>query len=85
MVESNIEDVPAEGLRAWQAEAQTSIHAAVVASTVTRMIAVVGSFSWVAVGASTGVEGATCVAVVAETLMYQGRSALPTALWCLVD
>ena len=45
----------------------------------------VGSFPWVAVGAPTGVNGATCVTVVAKTLMYLGRNALPAALWCLVD
>ena len=83
--ERNVEDVSAEGLRAWQAGARAPVLAAVVVSTTTRMIAVVGFFSWVVVGASVGVEGAARVAVVAETLMYQDHSALPTALWCLVD
>ena len=49
------------------------------------MIAVVGSFSWVAVGMSAGIEGTARVVVTAETLMYLGHSALPTALRCLVD
>ena len=44
-----------------------------------------GSFSQIAIGTSAGIEGATCVVVAAKTLMYQDRSALPTALWCLVD
>ena len=44
-----------------------------------------GSFPWVTVGAPTGVDGAACIAVAAETLMSLGRNALPTALWCLVD
>ena len=83
--ECSIEDVPVEGLRPWQARARASVLAAVVASTMSRMIATVGSFSWVTVGASTGVDGAACVAVAAETLMYLGHSALPVALWCLVD
>ena len=68
--ESSIEDVPAKDLRAWQAGARALVLATVVASIVTRMIAMVGSFSWVTVGASTGIEGATCVVVATETLMY---------------
>jgi len=44
-----------------------------------------GSFSWVAVGASAGVEGAACVAVAVEALIYWDRGTLPIALWCLVD
>ena len=83
--ESSVEDVPAEGLRAWQAEARAPVLAAVVASTVSRMIAAAGSFPWVAVGVPTGVDGAACLAVAAETLMYLGRNALPVALWCVVD
>jgi len=31
------------------------------------------------------IESATCVAVMTETLMHRDRSALPAALWCLVD
>jgi ketopantoate hydroxymethyltransferase len=77
--------VPAEGLRPWQARAWALVLATIVESTVSRMIATVGSFPWVAIGASAGVDGVACVAVVVETLMYRGRSALPSALWCLVD
>ena len=83
--ECSIEDVPAEGLRAWQARARASVLAAVVASAAMRVIATVSSFPRVAVGASTSVEGAACVAVVAETLMNRDCSALPAALRCLVD
>ena len=83
--ESSVEDVPAEGLRAWQARAWALVLAAVVASTTMRMIAVAGSFSWVAVGMSMGIEGATCVAVAAEALMHRDRGALLVALWCLMD
>ena len=80
-----MEDVPAEGLRARQAGARAPVLDAVVASATMRVIAMMGSFSWVAVGMSTGVEGAARVAITAEMLMYLGHSALPTALRCLVD
>ena len=83
--ERNVEDVPAEGLRPWEARARALVLAAVVAFAASRMIAVAGSFPWVAVGATAGVDGAACVAVAAETLMYLGCSALPATLWCLVD
>ena len=77
--------MPAKGLRARQARAQAPVLIAVVASAALRMIVMARSFSWVTVGASVGVEGATCVAVAAETLMYRGRDALSATLWCLVD
>ena len=83
--ESSIEDVLAKGLRAWQARPWTLVLAAVVASATPRMIAAMSSFPWVTVGASAGVEGAAYVAVAAEALMQRDRSALPAALWCLVD
>ena len=83
--ESSVEDVLAEGLRAWQAGARAPVLTAVVASTASRMIAAVGSFPWVTIGAPAGIDGAVCVVVVAETLMYLGHNALPAALWCLVD
>ena len=74
-----------KGLRSWQAGARAPVLAAIVASAMMRMIAAAGSFSWIVVGASTGIEGAACIVVAAETLMYRDRNALPTALWCLVD
>ena len=83
--ESSIEDVSAEGLRAWQAWAWALVFAAVIAFAAMRMISVVGSFSWVTVGASVGVDGATCIAVAAEALKHRDHDALPTALWYLVD
>jgi len=83
--ECSVKDVPAEGLRPWEAKAWAPVLTAVVAFIVSRMIATVGSFSWVTVGASAGIEGAACVVVAAETLMYRDYSVLPTALWCLVD
>ena len=83
--ERSVEDVSVEGLRAWQARARALVLAAIVASTVSRMIAAVGSFPRVAVGASAGIDGAARIAVVAEALMYQDRCVLPTALQRLVD
>ena len=83
--ECSVEDVPAEGLRPWQAGSRAPVLATIVASVASGMIAVVGSFSWVIVGASAGVDGAACVTVAAEMLMYLGHNVLPAALWCLVD
>ena len=83
--ECSIEDVPAEGLRPWQARARAPVLATIVASAVSRMIAVAGSFPWVAVGAPAGIDGAACVVIAAETLMYLGHNVPPAALWCLVD
>ena len=60
----------AEGLRAWQAEAQASVLTTIIASAVSRMIDIVGSFPCVAMGAPTGVDGAMHVVVVAKTLIY---------------
>ena len=45
----------------------------------------VGSFPWVAIGVSVGVDGVACIMVVAETLMHWDHNALPVALWRLVD
>ena len=75
----------AEGLRAWQARAWASVLAAVIASAASGMVATSGCLSCVALGMPAGVDGAAHVAVVAEMLMYQDRSVLPTTLWCLVD
>ena len=83
--ECSVEDVSVEGLRAWQAKAQALVLTAIVAFATMRMIAVVGSFSWVVVGTSAGIKGVVCVTVTGETLMYLGHSALPATLWCLVD
>ena len=74
--ECSVEDVLTEGLRAWQARAWALVLAAVVASAMSRMVATVGSLPCVAVGAPTGIDDATHVAVVAETLMYQDRDTL---------
>ena len=65
--ECSIDDVSAKGQRTHQAKARALVLTAVVASAMMRMIATAGSFSWVAIGMSTGVEGAACVVVVAET------------------
>ena len=68
--------MPTKSLMAWQARAWALVLAAVIASAAMRMIAAVGSISQVAVGASASIESAACVAVVAETLMYQDRDTL---------
>ena len=44
-----------------------------------------GSHSWIAMGMSTSIDSATCVAVTDETLMHQDRGAPLASLWCLVD
>ena len=83
--ERSVEDVSAEGPRAWQARARARILATIIAPAASRMIAVMGSFPFVAVGAPTGVDGATHVTVVAETLMYRDSGALPVAWRRLVN
>ena len=75
----------AEGLRAWQARAQDSVLAAVIASAALGMVAMACCFSIVAVGASPGVDDAAYVVVTAEALMYWDGEGLPAAWWCLVD
>ena len=49
------------------------------------MIAATGFFSFVAVGAPAGVDGAAHVMAVAETLMYRDSGALPVARRRLVN
>ena len=44
-----------------------------------------GSFPWVTVGAPAGIDGATHVTAVAETLMYRDSGALPVAWRRLVN
>ena len=61
----------AEGVRPRQAKARASILTAIVASAMTRVIAMASSLSWVVIGTSAGVEGVTCVVMVAaETLTH---------------
>ena len=66
MGEHSVEDVSAEGLRAWQARAQASVLAAVIASAASGMVAVAGRLSSVTVDAPAGVDGAAHIAVVAR-------------------
>ena len=75
--ERSVKDVSAKGPRAWQAGTQAPVLATIVASAASRMIAATGFFSFIAVGAPAGVDGAAHVAVVAETLMYQDSGVLP--------
>ena len=74
-----------EGVRPRLARAWASVLAAIVASTMTRVIAAASSLSRIIVGTSAGVEGVACVMVAAETLMHRDRGAPPAALWRLVD
>ena len=85
MGERSVEDVLAEGLRTWEARARASVLATVVASAESRMVAAAGCFSYVAMGAPTGVDGASHIAVVAETLMYRDSGVLRAAWRCLVN
>ena len=57
----------------------------VSASTMTWVVVVASPLPCIAVGTPTGVEGVMCVAMEAETLMYQDHGARPAALLCLVD
>ena len=75
----------AEGPRAWLAGTRAPVLTAIVASTASWMIGVTGFFSFVAMGAPMGVDGAAHVTAVAETLMYRDSGALPVARWRLVN
>ena len=65
--------------------ARAPILAVVVASTASRMIAAMGSFPSITVGAPVGIDCAAYVTVVAETLMYRDSGVLPAAWRCLVN
>ena len=75
----------AKGPRAWQAGTRALVLATIVASAASWMIAAMGFFSFVTVGAPAGVDGAAHIVVVAETLMYQDGRGLPAAWRCLVN
>jgi len=77
--ERSVEDVSAEGPRAWQAGARAPVLATVIAPTASRMIAAMGSFPFDTMGVPAGADGATHVTVVAEMLMYQDGGVLPAA------
>ena len=75
----------AEGLRAWQAGARASVLIAVVASAMSKMVAVACCLSMVAVGAFASIDDATYVAVMAEALMHWDGGGLLAAWRCLVN
>ena len=83
-MERSVEDVSGKGLRAWQAGAQASVLVAIVALTMSGMIAVACCFSIVAVGTSPSVDDAAYVAAMAEALMYWDDEGLPAGWRCLV-
>ena len=61
----------AKGLRSWQVGAQASVLTAVIASTITRVVAMACPLPRIVVGTSVGVEGVARVTVAPETLMQQ--------------
>ena len=61
------------------------VLAAVVASTMMRVVAVASPLPCITTGTPTGIEGVVCVAVETEMLMYQNHSARPTVLLGLMD
>ena len=75
----------AKGLRSRQVKARALVLAAVVASSMMRVVAAASSLPRMAVGTPTGIKGVTCVMVEAEPFMHQDRNAWPTTLLCLVD
>ena len=75
----------AEGLSSRQVGARTLVLAAIVASTMMRVVAMASSLPRIAMGTPTGVEGVMRVKVAAETLMYQDCGAQHAVLWRLVD
>ena len=83
--EGGAEDVLAEYLRSRQVGAQALVLAVVVASVMTRVVAIAGFLSLVASSTPTGIQGVTSVTVEVETLMHWDHGALLAALWHLVD
>ena len=77
--------MPTEGLRAWQARARASVFIAVVASTTSRMVAMVCCFSIVAMGAFLSINDVAYVVAMAEALMYWDGGGLPAGWRCLVN
>jgi hypothetical protein len=63
-------DVSAKALRSQQVRARALVLAAVVASTMTWVVATASPFPRITIGTPVGVEGVVCVMVEAETLMY---------------
>ena len=81
----DIEDVLNKGLRSWQVGAQASVLTAVIASTITRVVAMACPLPRITMGMSTCVEGVARVMLAAETLMHRDRGAWLTILRHLVD
>ena len=69
--EDGVENVSSKSLRPRQVGARASVLTAVVASTMTRVVAAASSLPWIIMGTPAGIEGVTRVTVVAETLMYR--------------
>ena len=75
----------AEGLRSWQVRAWASVLTTVVASSMTRVVAMASPLPRITVGTSVGIEGVARVMVATEMLMHRDRSVRPATLQRLVD
>ena len=74
-----------KGLRPRQARAQVSVLAAIIASSMTRVVATTSSLPCITTGMPAGIEGVACVMVEAETFMHRDHGTRPAALLLLVD
>jgi len=83
--EDGVEDVSAKGQRSQQVGAWASVLAAIVASAMTRVVAMASLLPLIAAGMPAGIQGVAHVTVEAETLMHWGCGAWPTASLRLVD
>jgi hypothetical protein len=72
--------VSAEDPGPWRWGTPASVLAAVVAAAVTRVVAVANLSSLLLLPMPMGVQSVTCVAVVAEAVMYRGRGGLPVVM-----
>jgi len=77
--------VSAKGLRSWQVRAQALVLAAIVASAMTRVVAMASLLPRITAGTPTDVNGVARAMVEAETLMHRDHGVWPTALLRLVD
>ena len=83
--EDNIEDVSAKGLRSWQVGAWALVLAVVIASAMTRVVAMASLLPLITTGMPAGIEGVARVMVEAETLIHRGHGMWPATSLHLVD
>ena len=84
-VEDGVEDVSSKGLRPQQVGARASVLTAVIASAMTRVVAVASLLPRTTTGTPAGIEGVARITVEAETFMHRDRGAWPAALLRLVN